>query len=183
MDNPNNDIESMQDAEFWYEYTRKHPKSAQRDCEVFWKEHYSEVQMAWIGKRADTTPTSEQIERGLTDENWGVRCDWAGHSHWTATSAQVERGLEDDNWHVREAWAKHTDFTPTPEQVERGLSDKSEEVRSEWAKRNDFTPMLAQMERGLADDAQHVRDVWMERSREMCDALLYESYEEEVSSI
>ena len=45
------------------------------------------------------------------------------------TPEQIERGLTDEDWHVRMAWVERTDFTPTPEQIKRGLTDRDWDVR------------------------------------------------------
>ena len=66
------------------------------------------------------TPTAEQYERGLVDEDWNVRLAWAEHTDSTPTEEQYERGLADDNERVRSAWAERTDLTPSAEQYERG---------------------------------------------------------------
>ena len=51
------------------------------------------------------------------------------------TTEQIERGLTDSEWRVRWEFAKRTDFTPTPVQVERGLMDSDENVREVFEKR------------------------------------------------
>lgn len=94
---------TMPDTDFWKEYSRKHPESAEREWEIF-----SKIRTTWTGSLTVSTPTPEQVERGLTDENWGIRCDWAGHRHYTPTPEQVERGLMDENQHVREAWMQRS---------------------------------------------------------------------------
>ena len=91
-------------------------------------------------------PTPEEVEKGLTDADEGVRC----------------------------TMAKRTDFIPTPEQVERGLTDPWSLVREKFAFRTDFTPTTEQVERVLTDEECDVvmMELWMGRARELASASL-----------
>lgn len=51
----------------------------------------------------------------------------------TPTPEEIERGLTDDNWSVREAFALRRDYTPSPEQIERGLTDEHVFVREAFS--------------------------------------------------
>jgi hypothetical protein len=46
-------------------------------------------------QRTDFIPTSKQVERGLTDEDCGVREVCAEREDFIPTNEQVERGLKD----------------------------------------------------------------------------------------
>jgi hypothetical protein len=60
---------------------------------------------------------------------------WAWREDFTPTFEQIERGLTAVEWGIRNTWTERIDFTPTPEQVERGLTDHDSDIRSAWIKR------------------------------------------------
>ncbi|MBU2766523.1 hypothetical protein HAP94_10035 [Acidithiobacillus ferrivorans] len=49
-------------------------------------------------------PTPEEVERGLTDDDIGVRREWIQRSDYVPTSAQVERGLADGDKDTQALW-------------------------------------------------------------------------------
>lgn len=57
-----NKTSTMPDTDFWREYARKHPESAQREWELLCK-----TGIVWTDTHRDYTPTSEEIERVLTE--------------------------------------------------------------------------------------------------------------------
>ncbi|MEN9996362.1 MAG: hypothetical protein RL462_1138 [Pseudomonadota bacterium] len=47
----------------------------------------------------------------------------------TPTIEEIEKGLRDKNWLWRVAWANRADVVLTPKQITRGLADKDSRVR------------------------------------------------------
>lgn len=135
-------------------------------------DEWESMRTAWLDKRTDTMLTSQQIEKGLTDKNWGIRMGWAECNNFTPTPEQIERGLNDMHWQVRISWAKRMDFTLTPEQIERGLKDVHMRIRVVYGKREDYTPTQEQIDSGFADVSAEVRQAWIDRLRKLTAKLL-----------
>jgi hypothetical protein len=58
-----------------------------------------------------------------------VRRSFAERTDFIPSSQQIERGLTDSDTEVRRSFAKRTDFILSPQQIERGLLDNDLGVR------------------------------------------------------
>lgn len=104
----------------------------------------------------------QQVTRGLSDSDSGVRYHWSMRA-FTPTPEQVELMLTDENAELRRIWSTRTDWISTPSQVDRGVTDDHEGVRLAWSSRVDFIPTDAQAKIGLSDSRVEVAISWLRR--------------------
>lgn len=104
--------------------------------------------------------TLGEIERGLTSTEVSVRRQFAESRDYTPTVEQIERGMLDEDGLVRMLFTMHARrvrFPFTPEQLERALTDKNKNIRDYVTSFHECKFTLFQLERALKDESPRVR--------------------------
>jgi hypothetical protein len=112
------------------------------------------------GKIKASDISKEQIEKGLTDSNAGVRAEFASMDV-QFTPGQISRGVR-DNDKVARIFIFRTDVHLTQEDIEFGLQRPETWLRIGFSKHRDCIPTPEQLERGLTDEKWMVRGNFIE---------------------
>lgn len=125
------------------------------------------------------TPTTEQIECGLTHHHFSVRKAFAERLDLHLTEEQKYRGLSDPWPNVLQIFIERPDVSLSPKQTALFLSHTDPDIRLSVAERDDFLPTLEQIENGKNDTSHFVRHLFLSEESAWLDKIQHKILNEQ----
>ena len=128
-----------------------------------------EFALCFLNHQHSLKLTPEQIERGTSDPDFGVRQGFSGLAlkGITFTEKQIKRGLRDNYWGIQQNYANIATYVPNAEEIDFCLLRTSEHQANTapeiFARRNDIIFTDEQAEKYLQHKNHSIRSAFASR--------------------